>query len=233
LFDVVDDEARKGQLREILDLTVEALEPTRVVPFASNHYYRTSESADQNRSMLGFEDLDAMARLDERYVVPRIGDQVIFETPTRARVHARTPALSHQTIETHDYGPAVPLPDLVVRLSDHQRKLRLSLGQPAREADPSEAPHIEAHSQAMRIWLAQRFGDDTFIAGAHFRILDADTATIERWALVTLLEASHLDPQSCLEYLKDAEGRRFLWNRREEIVATLFGGRVKAGRVRL
>ena len=259
LFDVVDDEARKGQLREILDLTVEALEPTRVVPFASNHYYRTSESADQNRSMLGFEDLDAMARLDERYVVPRIGDQVIFETPTRARVHARTPALSHQTIETHDYGPAVPwdelveelsartkslqsqflqlgrlaVPDLVVRLSDHQRKLRLSLGQPAREADPSEAPHIEAHSQAMRIWLAQRFGDDTFIAGAHFRILDPHTNAIERWALITLLEASHLDPQSCLAYLKEPAGRRFLWNRREEIVATLFGGRVKAGRVRL
>ncbi|KPK51399.1 MAG: hypothetical protein AMJ63_12580, partial [Myxococcales bacterium SG8_38_1] len=173
--------------------------------------------------------------------------------------HARTPALSHQTIETHDYGPAVPwdelveelsartkslqsqflqlgrlaVPDLVVRLSDHQRKLRLSLGQPAREADPSEAPHIEAHSQAMRIWLAQRFGDDTFIAGAHFRILDPHTNAIERWALITLLEASHLDPQSCLAYLKEPAGRRFLWNRREEIVATLFGGRVKAGRVRL
>jgi hypothetical protein len=85
----------------------------------------------------------------------------------------------------------------------------------------------------MRIWLARRFGDDTFIAGAHFRILDANTTAIERWALVTLLEASHLDPQSCLEYLREPKGRRFLWNRREEIVATLFGGRLKAGRVRL
>ncbi len=259
LFDVVDDEARKRQLAEVLELTVEALDPTRVIPFASNHYYRTSASAEQNRSMLGFDDLDDLARLDERYVVPRIGDQVVFETPTQATVHARSPAIPHQPLETHDYGPEVPwdelvaevsartkilhaqflqmgrlaVPDLVVRVSDHARNLRLSLGQPACEADPSDAPHIEAHSQAMRIWLARRFGDDTFIAGAHFRILDANTTAIERWALVTLLEASHLDPQSCLEYLREPEGRRFLWNRREEILATLFGGRLKAGRVRL
>jgi L-ascorbate metabolism protein UlaG (beta-lactamase superfamily) len=259
LFDVVADEARKRQLVQILELTVDALEPTRVVPFASNHYYRAQESAEQNASMLSFEDLDALAKHDGRYIVPRIGDEVVFETPTSATVHSRKPPLSPGPLDVHDYGPSVPwdvlveevsmrtkalqtrflqlgrlaVPDLVVRLRDHGRNLRLSLGSPAAEADPSDVPHIEAHSQAMRIWLARRFGDDTFIAGAHFRILDADTATIERWALVTLLEASHLDPQSCLEYLKDAEGRRFLWNRREEIVATLFGGRVKAGRVRL
>jgi len=73
----------------------------------------------------------------------------------------------------------------------------------------------------------------TQVAGAHFRILDPDTSVIERWALVTLLEASHLDPQSCLHYLGARDGRRFLWNRREEILATLLGRRVKAGRVRI
>jgi L-ascorbate metabolism protein UlaG (beta-lactamase superfamily) len=259
LFDVVDDDVRKGQLAEVLELTVEALEPTRVVPFASNHYYRTRESADQNASMLDFDDLDAIAERDPRYVVPRIGDEVVFEAPTRATVHARQPPLEQQPPEVHDYGPTVPwevlvdevstrtkalqaqflrlgrlaVPDLVVRLSDHERNLRLRFGRSAREADPSDVPQIEAHSQAMRIWLARRFGDDTFIAGAHFRILDSDTTAIERWALCTLLEASHLDPQSCLEYLTEPEGRRFLWNRREEIFATLFSGRLRAGRVRL
>jgi hypothetical protein len=146
-----------------------------------------------------------------------------------SEISARTKALQTQFLQLG----RLAVPDLVVRLSDHGRNLRLSLGRPAHEAGPSDVPHIEAHSQAMRIWLARRFGDDTFIAGAHFRILDANTTTIERWALVTLLEASHLDPQSCLEYLKEPEGRHFLWNRREEIVATLLGGRVKAGRVRL
>ena len=150
-------------------------------------------------------------------------DELIEEVSTR------TKALQDQFLRLG----RLAVPDLVVRLSDHDRSLRLSLGERAREAGPSDTPHIEAHSQAMGIWLARQFGDDTFFAGAHFRIVDPDTTVIERWALVTLLEASHLDPQSCLQYLGEAEGRRFLWNRREEIVATLFGGRVKAGRVRL
>lgn len=259
LFDFMEDEQRKKQLVGVLEGTVDAIMPTRIVPFASNHYYRTKESADQNASMLSFDDLDALADRDERYVVPRIGDEIVFETPTHVTVNPRQPPLAPQPFEIHDYGPSVPwkelldqvsartvaletqflrlgrlaVPDLVVRLSDHGRCLRLCLGKPAREADASERAHIEAHSQAMRIWLARRFGDDTFIAGAHFRALDPDTTAIERWALVTLLEASHLDPQSCIHYLGEPQGRRFLWNRREEIVATLLGGRVQAGRVRL
>ena len=259
LFDVVDDETRKNQLIEVLDLTVDTLEATRVVPFASNHYYRAEESADQNASMLGFDDLEKLAAGDERYVILHIGDQATFDSPTSVRVDRREPALTQRELEVHDYGPAVPwdellqevtvrskalrgqflhmgklaVPDLIVRVSDHSRNLRLSIGEDAREADPGDSAHIEAHSQAMRIWLARRFGDDTFIAGAHFRVLDPDTTAIERWALVTLLEASHLDPQSCLQYLEARDGRRFLWNRREEILATLLGRRGKAGRVRI
>jgi len=259
LFDVVDDEARKNQLIEMLDLTTDTFEPSCVVPFASSHYYRTRESADQNASMLDFDDLEELARNDDRYMVLRVGDEAIFESPTHAVLDPRRPPLSQQELETHDYGPSVPwdelldevsirskalqgqflhlgklgVPDLVVRVSDYGRNLRLAIGKEACEADVSDEPHIEAHSQAMRIWLARRFGDDTFIAGAHFGILDPDTTVIERWALVTLLEASHLDPQSCLQYLGEPEGRRFLWNRREEILATLLGRRVKAGRMRI
>jgi L-ascorbate metabolism protein UlaG (beta-lactamase superfamily) len=259
LFDVVDDEARKNQLIETLDLTTDTFEPSCVVPFASSHYYRTGESADQNASMLDFSDLEELAKNDDRYMVLRIGDEATFESPTHAVLKPRRPPLPQQELQTHDYGPSVPwdelldevsvrskalqgqflhlgklgVPDLVVRVSDYGCNLRLAIGREAREADASDTPHIEAHSQAMRIWLARRFGDDTFIAGAHFRILDSDTTVVERWALVTLLEASHLDPQSCLHYLGEPEGRRFLWNRREEILATLLGRRVKAGRMRI
>ncbi|KPK16626.1 MAG: hypothetical protein AMJ62_04560 [Myxococcales bacterium SG8_38] len=259
LFDVVDDEVRKRQLEETLALTVDVMDPARVVPFASSHYYRTEESADQNGSMLSFDDLEALAEQDERFVVLRVGDDATFESPTQATVHRRKPPLPERALETHDYGPSLPwedllgeisarcvalesqflhlgrlaVPDLVVRLRDYGRNLRLSVGRPAREADPSETPHIEAHSRAMHIWLAKRFGDDTFLAGAHFRIVDPDTTAIERWALITLLEASHLDPRSCVQYLAEQEGRRFLWNRREEIWATLLGRRVKAGRIRI
>jgi L-ascorbate metabolism protein UlaG (beta-lactamase superfamily) len=259
LFDVMDDQARKKQLLEMLVLTANVMEPTRVIPFASSHYYRTAESAEQNGSMLSFDDLEDLARRDERFLVLRIGDDAILSAPTLATVHRRDPPLPPRALETHDYGPSVPwedllaqasarclalhgqflrmsrlmVPDLIVRVTDHGRNLRLAVGRAAEETHPSEAPHIEAHSQALGIWLAKRFGDDTFIAGAHFGIVDPDTTAIERWALMTLLEASHLDPQSGLRYLAKHEGRRFLWNRREEITATLLGRRIKAGRIRI
>lgn len=259
LFDTMDDELRKQLLLDMLLLTTDVMEPTRVIPFASSHYYRTNESADQNESMLSFDDLESLAKRDERFVVLRIGDDAFFRTANQVVLHRREPPLPQRRLETHDYGPSAPwdelladasarcfalhgqflrmgrlaVPDLIVHVTDHQRNLRLSVGKPVREVEPSEAPHIEAHSQALRIWLAKRFGDDTFIAGAHFRIVDPDSTAIERWALITLLEASHLDPRSGLRYLAKRDGRRFLWNRREEIAATLLGRRVKAGRIRI
>ena len=259
LFDVLDDEVRKQQLIDTLDLTVDALRPTRVVPFASSHYYRAEESADQNSSMLDFAELEELAKADERYLVLRIGDDAEIDSASNTRLRRREPPLAPRELETLRYASSVPwdellaevsvrakalqgqflhmgklaVPDLVVRVSDHGRCVRLAIGAEASEAQASSEPHIEAHSQALRVWLARRFGDDTFIAGAHFRVLCADTSVIERWALVTLLEASHLDPQRSLRYLSDREGRRFLWNRREEILATVLGRRWKAGRVRI
>jgi L-ascorbate metabolism protein UlaG (beta-lactamase superfamily) len=259
LFDPMDDERRKKQLLETLVRTADVMEPTRVIPFASSHYYRTAESADQNGSMLSFGELEDLARRDERFLVLRIGDDATMISPTQVTVHRRQPPLPERELETHDYGPSVPweelladasarcralhgqflrlsrlaVPDLIVRVTDHRRNLRLAIGRTTQEVESSQSPHIEAHSQAVRIWLARRFGDDTFIAGAHFGIVDPDTTAIERWALVTLLEASHLDPQSCIRYLAEHEGRRFLWNRREEIAATLLGRRIKAGRIRI
>jgi L-ascorbate metabolism protein UlaG (beta-lactamase superfamily) len=259
LFDVMDDDLRKQQLLETLELTADAMEATRIIPFASSHYYRTAQSADQNGSLLSFDDLDDLASRDSRFVVLRIGDAATFRSPAESTVHRRQPPIPERPREVHDYGRSVPwedlladasarclalhpqffrlgriaVPELIVRVSDHQRNMRLAVGEAATETDPSRTPQIEAHSQALRIWLARRFGDDTFIAGAHFRVVDPDTSAIERWALVTLLEASHLDPRSCLQYLAAPDGRRFLWNRREEIAATLLGRRLKAGRIRI
>jgi hypothetical protein len=150
-------------------------------------------------------------------------DELLADVSVRAR------ALQSQFLHLG----RLAVPDLIVRVSDHDRCLRLAMGADATEADASAEPQIEAHSQALRIWLARRFGDDTFIAGAHFRVLQPDTSVLERWALVTLLEASHLDPRRFLRYLGKPEGRRFLWNRREEIAATVLGRRWSAGRVRI
>jgi L-ascorbate metabolism protein UlaG (beta-lactamase superfamily) len=259
LFDSLDDAARKRQLIETLERTVDAIHPTRVVPFASSHYYRAEESVDQNSSMLDFSELEAIATTDVRYSVLRVGDAAEFDAESAPQLHRRDPPLAPRKMDTLHHSSSVPwdelladvsvraralqsqflhlgrlaVPDLIVRVSDHDRCLRLAMGADATEADASAEPQIEAHSQALRIWLARRFGDDTFIAGAHFRVLQPDTSVLERWALVTLLEASHLDPRRFLRYLGKPEGRRFLWNRREEIAATVLGRRWSAGRVRI
>ena len=62
---------------------------------------------------LDFDDLENLARSDERYIVLRIGDQATFDTPTSVRVSAREPALVPQRLEVHDYGPAVPWDELL------------------------------------------------------------------------------------------------------------------------
>jgi hypothetical protein len=89
------------------------------------------------------------------------------------------------------------------------------------------------HSVAVHDWFGRRFGDDTFTAGAHFAICDPDTRRIRSWALFGLLEASHLSLRDALGYLRSREGLWFLWCRREEAVATLLSGQVKAGQLRL
>ena len=35
--------------------------------------------------------------------------------------------------------------------------------------------------------IRRKFGDDTFVAGAHFDVVDPDTRVIERWVLITLI----------------------------------------------
>jgi L-ascorbate metabolism protein UlaG (beta-lactamase superfamily) len=231
-----------------------------VIPFASSHHYRCALSAEQNASLLSFDDIEAYSAGDTRLCVLRMGDAIELDSPTAAfRVTRREPPVPMQAPDVHDYGASVPLDELIatcatrcaqlkrnfgalvrlvpplrVAVSDQDTTVELDLRGGARQLPKSAAqPHIEAHSQALTDWLGRRFGDDTFFAGAHFGLRDADTTAIERWALVTLLEASHLDPRSMFEYLRSKSGLRFLWCRREEIASSVLTARVKAAQVRL
>jgi hypothetical protein len=122
-----------------------------------------------------------------------------------------------------------------VRASDLSRTLVLHCSPKGASVteDAGASPHIEASSRALVDWMGRTFGADTFFAGAHFRVVDADTRAIERWGLFTLLEASALTERDALSYAGSAAGLRFLWSRREEALGTILGGQVKAGQVRL
>ena len=256
--DAPQDEKRRwyGRLAALADL----FQARCVIPFASSHYYRSPFSAEQNASLLSFDDLEAFSAGDPRVCVLRIGERAVFtDRSARPAVVARQPGLTKNTADVCDYGSSVEMGELLqtctarceqlqrsfgalwrlvgplrIRLADTGVVIELSLGGPARVLEHARArPHIEAHSRAIADWFGRRFGDDTFFAGAHFGIVDRDTTAIERWALISLLEASHLDPRSMLAYLGSAAGLQFLWSRREEIVASLIANRVKAAQPRL
>lgn len=240
---------------------LDATEPVWSLPFASSHRY-IGDGRDQNASMTTLEDLPgriADSRHHARIVPWAIGDRISWPDPDAEPAHTpRTPALRVEPITPRDYGPPVPwgvlrgaaqrrlatldraffgftrlVGELVVYARDHDRRLRLVPGVGALDAGRGRGDaHLTAHSRALHDWLGRRFGDDTFLAGAHFTLTDRDPAAVQRWLLPAVLEASELDPRHAMRWLLTREGRRFFWNRREEIAATVSGRRLFAGGLR-
>lgn len=257
LFELPEAATIRDDKWRIMDRTVDLLQPTWVLPFASGHYYRAPYSTDQNASLLDTAELRMRTTGDPRYLPLGVGEALQWSEATRPPVTEAAASTPPDNIfEVHDYGPPVPwdellaaardrcgqissgfgplarlLPPLRIALGDHGRTLTLTRGGPT-DGD-GQPPHIETHSVALMSWLGRRFGDDTFVAGAHFSIADPDTRAIERWALFTLLDASHMDPRRSLLGLTTPAGLGFWWARREELVATVLGGHFRAGQMRL
>jgi L-ascorbate metabolism protein UlaG (beta-lactamase superfamily) len=248
----------KDGLWQKLARSAELFAPRHLIPFASSHYYRAAVSRDQNGSLLSFDDLAARAGGDPRFSVLRVGDSVRFTTGAAAgELERREPALRILPEDELDYGPSLGWDELLkaaagrceqirrgfpgvarllgplrIEVYDLGRVLEVETGRGGREA-VGAAPHIAMHSVAVHQWFGKRFGDDTFTAGAHFAIRDSNTRRIRNWALLGLLEASHLSLRDALGYLRSREGLWFLWCRREEALATVLSGQLKAGQVRL
>lgn len=246
----------KLALWEALCRVTETLSPRYVVPFASTHYYRSEYSRGQNASLLSFDDLQARAAGDSRMVIARVGDRVTLQSPyALPEIERRAPALPQQPESVHDYGDSVPwstlmnvarsrsrslqrgfpligfvVPPLRVAVTDHGRMLEIDLRRGVSET--TGPAHIAAHSKAILDWLGRPYGDDTFIAGAHFAVCTDDPVTIKQWVALCLLHASRLSLPDLLRYLLSSEGRWFLWCRREEIFATLAAGSFSAGELR-
>jgi L-ascorbate metabolism protein UlaG (beta-lactamase superfamily) len=253
----VDEEKRLrcGMLRR----TVELFEPAITIPFASSHYYRSPFSREQNQSLLGFDELEALAASVPGLSVLRIGERMTLGKDADPVITRIVPGAVLSAQQVHEYGASVPWKqlldvaveharalkaafpllsrftgELVVDVEDHGRVLLLDCKRgTARPAPAAARPHIAAHSQGLFDWLGRPFGADTFAAGAHFALRSADTRVIQRWTLLTLLAASHMSERDALGYITSREGLWFLWCRREEILATLRSGQLKAGQARL
>ncbi|HET8935968.1 MAG TPA: MBL fold metallo-hydrolase [Polyangiales bacterium] len=256
LFELRPALHEKLALWEALCRVTQVLAPRYVIPFASTHYYRSIYSRGQNASLLSFADLQERAGSDPRMLIARVADRVVWRsreaTPELVR---HEPALAQQFESVHEYGPSVSweavvsvararsrslqrgfpwvgylVPPLRVAVTDHGRILELDLRRGVTEI--TGAAHVAAHSKAIQDWLGRPFGDDTFIAGAHFAVCTDDPATIKQWVALCLLHASRLSLPDLLRYMFSSEGRWFLWCRREEILATLAAGSFSAGELR-
>jgi L-ascorbate metabolism protein UlaG (beta-lactamase superfamily) len=256
LFTRDGDEAIKQAYFDTLLRAASAFDPKTVIPFASSHAYRTDVSRAQNSSHMDFDELAARTENDPRFAVLRIGDVLTIEDGVRWHT-ARTPACLQNKLDLHDYGAPIerdaltqlvrtrceelarrfPIvarlcPPLDVRVRDLDDVLRMRLGRAPEWLGAKASADIVASSRAIADWHGRVFGDDTFFAGAHFDMEREDARAIRMWALVTLLEASHLDPKSVFGALASTSGRAFFWNRREEVWATLAARKVRAGELR-
>jgi hypothetical protein len=221
-----------------------------LLPFASYHYYRASESLVQNDSLLH---LDAIQALDKRIVPLRIGDQLLFDLRSNACTvqhsgddvgenertiirRERSYTIEELTNAAAVYGKRIRkrflglsrlVPGLNIRVTDLNISVGFHLHRQLRVLPDGETRHIAAHSESLIKWWSKMYGTDSFVVGAHFDIGD-DPVPVKWQILFGLLIENRLDAFSMMKMLVLPAGMRFLWNRREEIGAILAGGKLFA-----
>jgi L-ascorbate metabolism protein UlaG (beta-lactamase superfamily) len=225
--------------------------PRYVIPFASFHYYRAPESSDQNDSLLNVDDLCA---LDARIVPLHIGETAEFQEVGYLQLHifphtqditgCSPIPLQRQTTHTFQElrlaadkycqeirrgfgGICRLLPSFNLEIADLNVHACLTAQQGLRHTS-SQTPHVKAHSAALYNWWTKPYGTDSFFVGAHFTFV-GDPMPLRRWLLAGLLVDNKLHLRALLTMLFHAQGRRFLWNRREESLAILLRRRFVAG----
>jgi hypothetical protein len=201
--------------------------------------------------MLGSEEL---CPLDKRIIPLAIGQAIELQEPNFTELHLLEQAAAAKPAETTqiDRGQSYSLAELQTAASSYCQELRRGFGGiqwmlPALDMTISdlqvsarltarhglqpmslETPEIRVHSSALYHWWTKPYGTDNFYVGSHFELIANSRAT-QRWMLAGLLVDNKLNPSSLLKMLFYARGMRFLWNRREEITAILFGRRFVAG----
>jgi L-ascorbate metabolism protein UlaG (beta-lactamase superfamily) len=245
------DEEIQSQLKTNYKKVLDAINPRWAIPFASAHYYRTRDTQWQNESLLQSEDL---VELDSRILPVRVGSEVTFDdqlqptlSPPSAKVSLNTKDIKLETESVpfdavvdaaRDFGKRLRqsllgltfwIPELRIRVEEYGRVIRFDVNnQVFAEAETGDV-HIEAHSSALNQWFRKPYGADSFFIGGHFAVLSKSTTPIRRVLLACSLMEKRLSPRSLVHYALRPGGMKFLLNRREEILVTLFQRRLRVG----
>ena len=224
----------------------EAFNPKYIIPFASYHYYKAPESEVQNNSLLSLENL---LPTNNKILNAPIGSCIKFLNNFTQLSITQFTSITNNTIEitTHKntYNTEALtkaamvylkklktgflffinfLPHLDIDVADINKKFRLN--KKGLSILPNNAnSHIRTNSESLYKWFTQQYGTDGFIVGAHFDITSSEIPL--KWQiLLALLIENRLDAVSILKMCFKAEGLRFLWNRKTEIISILFSRKV-------
>ncbi len=122
------------------------------------------------------------------------------------------------------------VPELLVKVEDLDMVLSASLSRGLTKADQRAAEHhIVTTSEALHAWFNKLYGTDGFWIGAHFDTNSRKTFPLRWQLLLGLLTENKLDFRSMLKMISSAEGLKFLFNRREEIIAVMLGFNFQVG----
>ena len=242
----IKDELKTNYLRKTV-----LFSPGLVIPFASDHYYRAAESQEQNDSLM---EVIEIAVLDSRIIPLTVGelvevdDQLNFVrrissvpiTRNKREVIERNCFRSFAELSTafDDYAVRMRksflyltfwLPELLVEIPDLGLLVALSINRKIRIVERPHSHHISATSEALYAWFSKPYGIDSFWVGAHFEINQTAIVPLRWQLLVGLLTENKLDLLSMAKLLFSVGGIKFLWARREEIVAIASNMTLKVG----
>jgi L-ascorbate metabolism protein UlaG (beta-lactamase superfamily) len=244
------EEIKAEQARSFVE-TFAPFEPRHVIPFASFHYYRAPESREQNESLL---DVHEVCRADRRVVPLQVGETAEFSgrpgrrprvipsprpitlsAPTVVERRTSRP-LEQLQVAAAEYCAGIRrsfqgiwrlLPPVTMEIADLRTRVQLTAAHGLVPAPTAEVQTV-VHSAALFNWWTKPYGLSSFIVGAHLGVV-GNPRPMQLWTLAGLLVENKLDVPSLWRMLRHPEGRQFLWNRREEILGLVGGGRLLAG----
>jgi hypothetical protein len=251
VYPLPTDEQIQARQKAFFVRNFTSFNPRHVIPFASHHYFRAEESQDLNPSLLTVEEI---LSLDRRIIPVHVGESVEFSgkgcghvqfIKNRPHPEENTPTfiqrgpghtlqdlqaacdVYRRSINHGFFGLSRLVPPLRIEITDLKLHATLSLHRGLRLTE-EQASHIEAHSAPLHRWFQRPFGTDTFVVGAHFTIVNKQLSRLKWLLLLGLLVENKVDLRSLLKMVFHPQGRWFLWNRREEILAILLGFRFNA-----
>ena len=242
------EEIRKDQ-KLLFQKSVEAINPGRVIPFASMHYYRSPYSKDQNASLWSANDISHSV---SKTTFLSFGDSVTLQGGSQT-TDVLAPPLSKCPYETQEYhrpcdwnelahhaerfchmihrefmGIVFWIWPVTIWVDDCQRGLRIDFKRKS-VSSPSdltrEQSHFCSHSEALMNLFGKPFGPIDFQVGAHYQIIARKNKSITRMLFASGLIGNSLSLRKILKMLFTIRGWKFFFNRREEIFSVIFNAR--------